>query len=267
MKKLYIKYDPEFRFEKSVECLHVYIPTEIGYIDHTFGHTVSDEINADMWRLSIAFMCDDDLENAVSITNSGEWDMAIRLVDRPDFIGGFAHGDERLTDVKFIVDGVEAAPTSFTDATEFETMTVIENSIGFDPLDSKTAVFEHHKEITFSKEGVRVDQNVKWLGDYDFSHAYFAMMPPAKQYTDSFYTNITEPQDISVPPHHELDGVTSMTVFGKESGLYFTMTVNEYDLYGKPHMSIRDNGGGPYNKMYLSLALNESVKKAADAGA
>lgn len=260
MKKLHIKYDPTFRQEHSVECLHFYIPTEVGYIDHTFGHTVWKEANADIWRLSIAYACDDELCNPSAVTIGGEWDMALRLADRPDFIGGHAHGDEIFRSICFIADGVETDIKTFTEATEIDTLRIIEDSVGYDPLDSMTVVLEHHKEYTVSMNGIHLEQKVKWLGDYPLNYCYLAMMPPAKAYTDSFYTNLTQPCRLDISARPSVTGATSATVFGKESGLYFTMAVNEYSIYGKPKLCLRDNSGGAYNKMYFDFASGGEVK-------
>ena len=261
-KPLYVKYDVGFSQERAVEGLHLYIPTKEGYIDHTFGHTVSDAINADIWRLSFAYMCDDALANPVAITTTGEWDMALMLSGRPDFIGGNAHGDEVMTDIKFIIDGVETDITTLTEATEFKTMVIVQNSVGYDPLDSTTPVLKHHKEHKITHAGVRLDQRVEWLGDYTLSHSYLAMMPPAKAYTDMYYTNLTEAAEIDLSSGSKyVDGATSVTVYGKESGLYFTMTVNDYDKYIKPYMSIADNGGGAYNKMYFTFVKSGTVSE------
>ncbi len=261
MKKLHIKYDPEFREEFSTEALHIYIPAEKGYIDHTLGHTVWEKANADIWRLSIAFACDDNLSEPFAVTVGGEWDMALRLEGRPDFIGGYAHGDEHFTEIKFIVDGKERDVREFTNATEIESLRIIEDSIGYDPLDSVTPAIQHHKEYTASFDGIRLDQKVKWLGDFPLNYCYLAMMPPAKAYTDSFYTNLTDPCKLDLSKSPTVNGATSATVYGKESGLYFTMTINEYTVFGKGRLRIRDNAGGSYNKMYFDFTSSGQVKK------
>ncbi len=261
-KPLYVKYDPSSQQEHTVESIHLYIPTQVGYIDHVFGHTVNESFNADIWRLSLAYAVDDNLENPVQITTVGEWDMALRIYERPDFIGGHAHGDEITTSIKFIIDGVETDVTTLTEAMEFKTMTIVQDSKGYDPADNVTHVLNHHKEHKVTHAGIRLDQRVEWLGDFTMYYSYLAMMPPAKTCTDSFYTNLTEPQTIDLTNGSMyVDGATSATVYGKESGIYFTMTVNEYDTYMKPLFSVSDNGGGAYNKMYFTFVKNGDVKK------
>lgn len=263
-KPLYVRYDSGISVEGANGGLHIYIPASKGYIDHTYVHTVSADKNSDVWRLSLVYACDDSLENPVAITTANaEWDMALMLSGRPDFIGGWAHGDEIMTDVKFILDGKETAPATLIDVTEFNKLEIVENSVGYDPGNTDTAVLKHHKEYTVNHAGIRLEQKVEWLGDYTVSHSYLAMMPPAKKYTDSYYTNITEPDviDLSGGKQETVDGATSVTVYGEESGFYFTMTVNEYDTFIKPYMSIADNGGGAYNKMYFTFVKNGNVAK------
>ncbi|MBQ7898063.1 MAG: hypothetical protein IJ323_06535 [Clostridia bacterium] len=261
-KPLYLSYDATLSHESAQGGLHIYIPTKDGYIDHTFVRTVSTDRNADVWRISRAYAVDDSLENPIQLTvDNAEWDMALKIVGRSDFIGGWMHGDEIYENIKFIIDGEEKDVTSLTEKISFEAMTIIENSTGYDPSDSSVAAFKHYKEFTVSHAGIRLDQKVEWLNDYDVEYSYLAMMPPKKEYTDSYYTNLdTVPKTIDYTNGQiNESGATSVTVFGKESGYYFTMTVNEYDTYIKPLMSIADNGGGPYNKMYFGFVNKGSV--------
>ncbi|MBQ5746874.1 MAG: hypothetical protein IIV81_02935 [Clostridia bacterium] len=261
MKKLYIKYDPDFREEFSTEALHIFIPTEKGYIDHTLGHTVWEKANADMWRLSVAYSCDDNLKEPYAVSVGGEWDMALRLEGRPDFIGGYAHGDEHVETIRFIINGEERDVREFGEITEIDTLEIVVDSTGFDPLDNVTPAIKHHKKYTASFEGIRLDQRVEWLGDFTLNYCYLAMMPPAKKYTDSYYTNLTEPCDLDLSKSPTVNGATSATVYGKESGLYFTMSVNEYDVFNKPRLRIRDNANCSYNKMYFDFTSGGEVKK------
>ena len=94
-------------------------------------------------------------------------------------------------------------------------------------------------------------------------YSYLAMMPPKKDITDSYFTNLDTTPKTLTASNFQIDesGAVSVTVFGKNSGYYFTMTVNEYDTYIKPYMSIADNGGGPYNKMYFGFVNKGSVAK------
>ena len=81
--------------EGGTEALYIYIPTGEGYIRYQLIHTVLPQRNADTWRLGYVVHVDDSFENERVITNPGaEWEMALELNGRHDFIGGLAHGDE-----------------------------------------------------------------------------------------------------------------------------------------------------------------------------
>lgn len=261
-KPLYVKYDPTIRKESAVGGLHLYVPTKEGYIDYTLVHSVREQQNADIWRLSVVYLCDDTLNSLYPISvENAEWDMALKMNGRPDFVGGYAHGDEIMTDVKFYVDGVETDITTLTAATEITKLNVVENSIGYDPLDGITQALKHRKYYTVTHAGVRIDHRVEWLGDYDMGYSYLAMLPPPKTYTDMYYTNITPATNIIQGASNKVDGATSVTVYGSESGLYYTMTVNYYNTFHEPHMFITDNAGGSYNKTYFAYVKSGSVKK------
>jgi len=260
-KSLYVKYDSGIKKESALGGIHIYIPTAEGYIDHTYVHTVSTKQNADIWRLSVVYLCDDDLNSLYPITvENAEWDMALKMNDRPDFVGGYAHGDEFMTDVKFTLDGNVVDVTTLTSPTEFTKLEILENSIGYDPIDGITPALKHKKNYIITHAGVRLEHRVEWLGDYSLGYSYLAMLPPPKTYTDMYYTNTTAPTAIIQGGSNKVDGATSVTVYGSESGLYYTMTVNYYNTFNEPHMFITDNAGGSYNKTYFAYVKNGSVK-------
>lgn len=259
---LYVKYDSGIKKESALGGIHIYIPTAEGYIDHTYVHTVSTKQNADIWRLSVVYLCDDDLNSLYPITvENAEWDMALKMNDRPDFVGGYAHGDEFMTDVKFTLDGNVVDVTTLTSPTEFTKLEILENSIGYDPIDGITPALKHKKNYIITHAGVRLEHRVEWLGDFGLGYSYLAMLPPPKTYTDMYYTNTTAPTAIIQGVSNKVDGATSVTVYGSESGLYYTMTVNYYNTFNEPHMFITDNAGGSYNKTYFAYVKNGSVKK------
>jgi len=94
-KGLYCQYDPSVDFESALGGLKFFIPTANGYINYNLVHSVNSDRNCDTWRLGKAFAFDHHFENEIALTPPGaEWDMALRLSGRTDFIGGYAHGDE-----------------------------------------------------------------------------------------------------------------------------------------------------------------------------
>lgn len=267
-KKSYCKFDPAISFERGLGGLKIYIPTEVGYIIHTFIHSYGEASNCDMWRLSVVFACDDDFENEMPITKQGaEWEMAIMIKGRPDFIGGYAHGDEVFRSLSLQLDGEEKEITSLTEMTPFEEIKIIETSCGYDPLDSKTHVLDHRKEYTVNKDGIKLAQRVKWHTDADLGHCYFAMMPPIKCLTDVYYTDV----DPTHTPFSLADlggnfivaNAKYACLYGKESHLHYHMRVENYDYYPRNIFSVSDNGGDSYNKMYFHFCSPDKV--ACDA--
>ena len=262
-KKAFCKYDTTVGFEAATECLRLYLPTEDGYINFNLAHTVSEERNADVWRLAQAYWADDNLENEYKITPHGaEWDMALSLCGRPDFIGGYAHGDERFTAFSLLVDGKETELSSLDSLTVFEKIFITESSVGYDPLDGITPVLLHTKEYTVTERGVSTSQSVEWLGTYSLGSSYLAMMPPIKSLTDTFYTDT----DNSPKPTSENLGYKSnakeAVVYGKKSGFSYKMSVPRLSLLnGAGRFILTDNGGNAYNKIYFCICTDESVNK------
>ena len=120
IKRPYCIYDKEADFEYARGCFRVYLPTERGYVNFNIIHSVRENIFADTWRLGQAFGYDDRLENEYPLTPFGaEWDMAVLIDGRDDFIGGSNHGDEIFTSVKLVLDGAEKEIPSLTSLTPF----------------------------------------------------------------------------------------------------------------------------------------------------
>ena len=105
-KRACCRYDPSVDFEGARGGLRIFLPTVRGYVNFNLVHSVKEDRNCDMWRISKAYAFDDRLENEYELTPKGaEWDMAVKLDGRPDFVGGYAHGDELYTTLSVNVDG------------------------------------------------------------------------------------------------------------------------------------------------------------------
>ena len=264
---IYCRYNGEYRTEKSRGALEIYLPTADGYICHRLARTVYAERNADVWRLSVVTACDRDFGNHSPITCEGaEWEMALRIEGRPDFIGGFAHGDERDTDVTVCLDGGEVAVEALTAPTPCCEMTFKTTSVCYDPLDSKTEALLHEKTYTVTAGGIHLAQRMEWLGNYPLSSCYAAMMPPLKVYTDTYQTDLDPapiPFDLRAK-REQVDGAREARLWSEASGLSYTMAIEPYGLYPESgRFTLSDNGGAPYNKMYFSLCEGGEVKKGA----
>ncbi len=260
-KRPYCRFDPTVDFEKAVGGLRIFLPASVGYVNYNFTHTVCESKNCDTWRLSKAYAFDDNFENEYELTPKGaEWDMALRLDGRPDFIGGYAHGDEIFSSLSVEIDGEAAEITSFLSLTAFDRLVITVGSIGYDPNDSTTPALKHFKKYLIDKEGITLEQRVEWLGDYTLGASYMAMMPPLKSLTDKFYTNVDRTPKEAISSYGSVMGATEATVFGSESGIAFSMSVPKYPiLAGGNRFLMTDNKGGPYNKMYFVICKGAKV--------
>ena len=248
-------FDPSLCFEWAQGGLRIFVPTVSGYINYNLVHSVRADIHCDTWRLGKAFAFDECLQNELALTPDGaEWDMALRLSGRPDFIGGYAHGDEVFESISAELDGNAVDVTSLLERTPFQKLCIAVSSTGYDPNDSTTAVLKHWKEYVFDANGVTLHQRVEWLGDYTLNYSYMAMMPPLKTLTDRFYTNADPVPKEAVTHYGRTPHATEAVVYGEESGISFVMSVPRYPhLTGGDQFSMTDNGGRPYNKMYFVL--------------
>ena len=252
-KALYCRYDPTVSFEWAKGGLRIFCPAENGYINYNFVHSVREDRNCDMWRLGKAYACDDHFENEYELTPSGaEWDMAIRLKEREDFIGGYAHGDEIYDALSIEVDGKMTDIEALDGSIPFQTLRITVSSVGYDPSEPATAALKHRKEYLVDKNGVTLNQRVEWLNDYALSYAYLAMMPPLKTLTDLFYTDVDPTPKEAISHYGKIPLATKAVVYGSTTGLKFSMSVPKYPhLPGGDRFSLTDNNGGRYNKMYF----------------
>ncbi len=272
----WVSYDAKMNYENGTEGLAIYLPTKRGYINYNFVHTVNQDRNADMWRLSVTNLCDEKGRFIKRITKSGaEWEMAVKIAGRPDFIGGYAHGDERFHSIVMTIDGVAVEDIRVLNHTSFSSMSITVCSEGYDPKDGSTKALEHCKEYTITNDGITLHQTVKWCNDYtldDRLGSYLAMMPPMKHsntdetdiITDSYYTNLNEePLKIDRNGYSiKHSDVEMLCVVGMESGLCFRMTKSDYmpECNDGRTMIVTDNGEkNNYNKMYFVFAQNDKV--------
>ncbi len=248
------RYVGDMNWECGTGGLSVLVPTDVGHIEYNIEHTVNARRHVDTWRISQAFWVRNGERIPITVAG-GEWDMALRLTGRPDFIGGWAHGDEICTAVECRLDGVKWDPCVLKSTITCEKIDFLVRSVGYDPSEPSQEVLLHEKIITVTWAGMHIKQRVTWLGDYSLGGCYLAMMPPMKQYTDTYFTN-ENPTPTAIPNllNLKIPGPTAVTVYGRESGLYFHM---EIDKYKAPYensglLELSDNGGVLYNKMYFA---------------
>ena len=257
-KKAYCKYVHGNADDSGSEALKLFLPVKDGYVNYNIVHSVQKSSNCDTWRLSAAYHCDDKLSPSKQLTRQGaEWEMALKIQNRPDFVGGYAHGDEVYNKIELTIDGEKREICSLVEPIAFKNLSVEVWSKGYDPLDSITEALLHYKKIDVDENCVRVSQKVEWLKDYELGRSYMAMFPPFKEFTDSYYTNVDldkKPIRLAKDISGSEKGLDTICLCG-ESGFTFSMQVEKYltDSENGNTFLISDNGGVPYNKMYFPL--------------
>ena len=161
----------------SREQLSIHIPSGNGFTCYSFGHVVNGKINADSWRIIESCSRREDGHRQLTLTDGGEWEMAIRLEGRPDFMGGSNHGNEVAEEIVFSIDGESFRPSDITGRKPFSELCIYEKTSLFDPSFPSARVAVHEKNYVFTDRGLALTQTVDWLTACDVTCAYMAMLP------------------------------------------------------------------------------------------
>ena len=248
------------------ERIDIFIPTTVGFVRYRFAHVVDSDINADSWRIIGAFACDEKLNDRFQIVTNGEWEMAIQIEGRPDFIGGSLHGDEVVNAVHFFVDGVKKSLEDLSEITGFETLRIVEDTQMYDPNDNVTKVATHGKEYTFTANGLVLKQSVNWETSQRIATSYMTMLPIFRgndnystlQITDRYYCDADFVEyDVSVPGTGAAfswkKDVRSATIYSDKSGVCASV-----EIVKTPNTTGGDwfqvSGSNQYNKLYFTCA-------------
>lgn len=259
-RKCKVKYVNAGGEDNSTERLEVFIPSVVGFVKYNFVHTVNASINANVWRISYAYACDDNLSTRFNLTTSGEWEAALLLKTRPDFSGGAAHGDEVFTSIVFLLDGSPVSVSDLSNYTEFETLSIVERSNLYDPNDNETVIAEHGSEHIFSKDGLTIDQSVKWVAAAEASTCYMAMFPIAKTVSNKLFCN-SDFVVMSLPQEITKEKTTGAVLYSDTLGVKAEFSVDKHpSLYStSPIFKCTDNSGGDYNKCYYVVCYSVNV--------
>ena len=192
--------------EAGKEQVSIFVPAIVGFVKYAFVRNEVSASNANNWRIDRAYACDDSKVVRFPITAQGEWEMALKINERADFIGGYAHGDEVLKSISFFVDGRKVNDiSSLTTETKFEELRIVELTDLYDPndganlstKDSFTPVAHHGREYIITKDGIRLKQFVLFDVAETMTTSYMTMFPIirgndsqwATQITDSYYSD------------------------------------------------------------------------------
>lgn len=202
------------------------------------------------------------------LTTRGEFDMALQIAGRDDFIGGSSHGDEVMVgDGLATLDGV---PVDIVSAGEYrlqgKEFRLLTQSDLYDPANHSTLVGKHRKEWIISKTGgFRLRHRVEWLVPLQMDRSFMAMLPIYRkdppttgvQVTDRGFNSISgEVYDITDDRSQTLlnvptAGVKRLCVYGNETGIWAMGEVrNTPELPGSSAWVSTDPN---YNKMYFDF--------------
>lgn len=262
LRENYILYESgSYANGKATERISIFIPATIGYLKYTIYHFVDTENNSNCWQLYHIYHVDDSFGNQIDLSRTGEYECAIRLDNRDDFSGGHTHGDEQIDSIIFLVDGVPTPTSELTSTTAFNELKIIETSVLYDPADSTTEIADHGREYIFSKSGLILHQSLTWKVSASLANCFLAMFLPSKGITDRACANsdfetlilassVSEPLTTIVK-----QGATSVFMWDTEEGFSGQISVPVYPtgLTGGDLMTISDNDGNGYNKVYFKV--------------
>ena len=240
------------------EKIDIYIPCKNGFANYPLVHNVSLTVNADCWRLNRIMKVNNGYETLLPFTDSGELEMAVKIVGRSDYIGGLSHGDEIATKTVFIIDGKKVNISDFTELTDFSCLRVITYSNLYDPNDNETLVAYHGKEYVFTKDGLTLMQSVKWVLSELINEAYLSMLIGTQRYnnvviTDHIFTDISFDVETikSETSRTFYENAKQASIFGETSNITCTMIIDEYPtgLVGGDQIEMRVTAGSN-NKAY-----------------
>ena len=274
-KKISVSYESG-TWGDGTERLNIYVPTYTGYIFYRLYHYINTDsadksYNCNCWQIANAYYVDDNKSNATQFTISGEWECAIKLAKnevypssdpRNDFSGGHTHGDEILQSITVQLDGKPVNMSALATTTTCDELRIIRTSKMYDPENHITEIAEHGVEYVFNKStGLTINQSLKWLVAEPLANCFMAMFLPSKNYIDRASAN----SDFAVLelPSSTGESLASIVkpnadkvdMWDTATGLSAVVSVPVYPkgLTGGDRLSISDNNGLDYNKVYFRV--------------
>jgi hypothetical protein len=266
----------------SDQTLDIYIPAKNGYINYIMAHTVGIGANGNNWRLVQIDAVSDVLTRDFHITQLGETEMALKIKDRSDFIGGFTHGDEIQDDASFYVtlDGETVDMTTLTSLTEFNTLQMFLVSEMFDPDDHVTSVGYHGREWEFTKDGLLLSQTVTFSTDLTMDASYMPMICALRGRDDDSPVWITnkyiddgnfETYDIGTAgfttyPNQATKDIHEVDMMGTDTDLTIQVRLLDYPQGLNGSGRYVYNVVNTYNKLYCAICGLQNQYQNVTAG-
>lgn len=250
---------------KATERLNIYMPATSGYLLFRLYHYIDNDNdkNCNCWVVTNVYHADDNLSNPVQITIAGEWECALRLDGRDDFVGGYTHGDEVINnDITIICDNVPASKSAFSTKKECNSIRILRTSILYDPADHTTQIADHGVEYVFDRcKGLTINQSIRWKVAESLKNCFLAMFMPSKNYIDRASANsdfeILELPSATGTPLTTIvkNNANNVIMWDTSTGFFADVSTPVYPtgLTGGDRASLEDNGNLDYNKLYFKV--------------
>lgn len=254
---------------KYTESVDIYTPTITGYIHYNFAHGVDTNINANIWHITKAYYCDDELVDIFKLTYDGEWELALKPLNAPDFAAGMAHGDQIMNGISWFIDGYATDITEIAEITPFAELKVVETSTLYNPITPTDILATTGIEYLWTCEKLTLNQAVNFnLADaMQFEMAYIGMHLPYKSITDHYYVDTNYAPTLCTGNYGTKTNTKDISVYGENTGVFTHFWVDSTPT-GYRHsddISLRDNSGLPYNKCY-NIVIEGSTDNTVPAG-
>ena len=197
------------------------------------------------------------------MTTSGNWEVAVTMRGRDNFVGGLAHGYEQMDTVTMIADGRVVTSPSL----ECEEFRVLLSTNLIDLDDGVTEIAKHTVEYLFCGGELKIKQSLIWKVDDYVNTSYMAMLPAAQAVTDH-YCSDKDYAPVTIPSggmsNVVIQNTKQVNIWGASAGAFIVFGIKDYPSFVAPPRFLgTNNGGTSYNKLYFYSTLPNSETPVA----
>jgi hypothetical protein len=198
---------------------------------------------------------------------SGEWECAIKEAGTEDFLGGNAHGDEQLLEIRAELDGKSLDFSSSFVATG-HSLDIVRHSILNRCNTPGDNVIDHMVSYNVTPESITINQTAEWMQDMVIETSYLLMCPISRAYTSSAkIENQSEIIDISYSGHSRPSISGNKGEFSLWGDNFYAKI--EYEClegaFNKAFSFISPSSSPSYNKFYYNF-VGSNVQESVKAG-
>ncbi|WP_237673535.1 hypothetical protein [Vreelandella profundi] len=251
-------------------------PETNGAVEVVYAHALNPEKGADVWRITGIYDTTrngNTLSRVRSICNPGEIEMAIKITDKGDHIGGSAHGDEIKEYVTMLVNGV-STPMDVAGAYQADTVEFLQKSRLFEPdttVPQSNHIATSWKRVVFSTEGVEINNRIEWLQSFQLDQCFLSMLTVLRDAANSEVLKISdkgyrapywEEEAVGNPDHDQIHTDTPHIKLSGPSGYAVEMEILKG--WDKPNREAYISSAAQYNKIYFNFTGWEYVTEVGE---